>query len=77
LAIDYQLAAENRRVILPLQLYCNPGEFIDALENRSLPGGVKYNIFTAGENIGIEDKNNLFRKIKKYRTEEYKGKPKT
>jgi hypothetical protein len=60
---------------IPLQLYCNLDEFIKALEEKSLPGGVKYNIFTSGENISIEDKNNLFKKIEKYRTEDLKGKP--
>ncbi len=62
---------------IPLQLYCNLGEFVKALEEESLPGGIKYNIFTSGEKISFEDKNSLFKKIKKYRTEDLKGRPKT
>ena len=61
---------------IPLQLYCNLGEFIKALEEESLPGGVKYNIFTSGEEVRVEDKNSLSKKIKKYRTEDLKGRPK-
>ena len=54
---------------IPLQIYCYFAEFVKALEEKTLPGGVKYNVFTSGEKISIEDKNNIFKKIKQYRTD--------
>jgi hypothetical protein len=58
---------------IPLQMYCDLGEFVKALKEETLPGGVKYNIFTTGEKINIEELNELAKKAKNYRTQEYKG----
>jgi len=61
---------------IPLQLYCGIKEFLKALDDRSLPGGIKYNIFTEGSNLSIEEKSSIIDKVKKYRTSKYKAKPK-
>ena len=61
---------------IPLQIYCRLEEFIRALVEKTLPGGVKYNIFTAGEKISSEEKNSLIKKVREYRTGKLSGKPK-
>ncbi|MCL6088125.1 MAG: hypothetical protein M1475_06900 [Actinobacteria bacterium] len=61
---------------IPLQMYCSLKEFISALNERSLPGGIKYNIFTSGEKISTDEINLLLKKIKSYRTRELAAKSK-
>jgi len=53
---------------IPLQMYCSLKEFANALNEKSLPGGIKYNIFTGGEKISTDETNLLLEKIKSYRT---------
>jgi hypothetical protein len=60
---------------IPLQLYCGIKEFLIALDEGSLPGGIKYNIFTQGCRLSIEEKNSIIQKTKKYRTSKYKARP--
>ena len=61
---------------IPLQIYCSLKQFTGALEEKSLPGGVKYNILTDKNEINIEEANDLMDKIKKYQTRDLAGKPK-
>ncbi len=62
---------------IPIQMYCNLKEFVCALNEKTLPGGIKYNIFTSGENISIEEIDHLLKKIKDYRTSDLAAKPKS
>lgn len=61
---------------IPLEMYCNFDEFIKALDEKSLPGGVKYNVFTSELKLLPDELNELINKVKKYHTNRLAGKPK-
>jgi hypothetical protein len=62
---------------IPLQVYCSLKEFTGAFEEKSLPGGIKYNILTDRNEISIEDITRLYSRIKKYQNSDLAGKPKS
>ena len=61
---------------IPLQIYCSLKQFTDSLRDKSLPGGIKYNILTSKDEISISEANRLMDEVKKYNTLKLAGKPK-
>ena len=59
---------------IPLQFYCNVKEFIKALDEKTLPGGAKYNLMADGVKLTVEEKKDIAKKSKAYRTGELAGK---
>ena len=61
---------------IPLQFYCTVKEFIEALEEKTLPGGTKYNLMMDGIDLSKEEKEDIIKKSRTYRTEKLAGRPK-
>ncbi len=61
---------------IPLQFYCTVKEFSEALEEKTLPGGTKYNLMMDGINLSKEEKKYIIKKSRAYRTDKLAGKPK-
>lgn len=61
---------------IPLQFYCELDEFIKALDEHTLPGGTKYNIFSGTGNVSQRQKSQIAKKAKAYRTKRYNARPK-
>lgn len=60
---------------IPLQFYCNVKEFLKALDEKTLPGGSKYNLMAEGTRLSIEEKKGIVKKSKAYRTGKLAGGP--
>ena len=61
---------------IPLQFYCTVKEFTAALEERTLSGGSKYNLMMDGVKLDPEEKEDIIKKSRAYRTDKLAGKPK-
>ncbi len=61
---------------IPLQFYCTVKEFTAALEENTLPGGSKYNLMMDGVKLGPEEKEDIIKNSRAYRTDKLAGKPK-
>jgi hypothetical protein len=61
---------------IPLQFYCNVEEFVNAIDEKTLPGGTKYNLMSDGIRLNDEDKKDIIKKAKAYRTDKLAGRPK-
>ncbi|MCL5772125.1 MAG: hypothetical protein M1479_07615 [Actinobacteria bacterium] len=74
---DRRVEMRRQTFNIPLEMFCNYKEFIKALEEKTLPGGVKYIMLVEDpENFSVAYLNDLMKKVKKYRTMALAGKPK-
>jgi hypothetical protein len=70
--------AETRALTfdIPLEMLCTFTDFAKALEDRSLPGGVRYNVLMPGGKASVEEINRVMEKVRAYRTTSLAGRPK-
>jgi len=74
---DRRIEMRKQTFDIPLEMFCGYTEFMKALEEKTLPGGIKYIILLDDpKRFSIEFLNDLMKKVKKYRTKALMGKPK-
>jgi hypothetical protein len=61
---------------IPLEMLCSFPDFVKALEDRTLPGGVRYNVRMAGVRASITGINRIMEEVRAYRTTSLAGRPK-
>ena len=53
---------------IPLEMLCDLPDFLDALEKRTLPGGIRYNVVMGGARPTVAELNEIMGKVRDYRT---------